>query len=50
MLCQGNRGDTETPVGAEDGLKPVLMGMAAKKSVLEHRPVKISEIEESSGL
>ena len=42
--------DTETPVGAEDGLTPVLMGMAAKKSVLEHRPVKISEIEESSGL
>ena len=29
----------------EDGLKPVLMGIAAKKSVLEHRPVKLSEIE-----
>lgn len=36
--------DTEVPVGVEDGLKPVLMGLAAKKSVEEHRPVKISEI------
>ncbi len=36
--------DTETPLGVEDGLKPVLMGIAAKKSVEEHRPVKISEI------
>ena len=37
--------DTETLVNVEDGLKPVLMGIAAKKSVLEHRPVKLSEIE-----
>lgn len=36
--------DTDTPLGVEDGLKPVLMGIAAKKSVDEHRPVKISEI------
>lgn len=36
--------DTDTPLGVEDGLKPVLMGLAAKKSVAEHRPVKISEI------
>lgn len=36
--------DTETPLGVEDGLKPVLMGLAAKKSAAEHRPVKISEI------
>ncbi len=36
--------DTETLVGVEDGLKPVLMGIAAKKSVAEHRPVKLSEI------
>lgn len=36
--------DTATPLGVEDGLKPVLMGIAAKKSVQEHRPVKISEI------
>ena len=37
--------DTGTLVGVEDGLKPVLMGIAAKKSVEEHRPVKLSEIE-----
>jgi len=36
--------DTDTPLGVEDGLKPVLMGIAAKKSVAEHRPVKISEV------
>ena len=34
-----------TPVGAIDGLKPVLIGMAAKKSLIEKRPVKIEEIE-----
>lgn len=37
--------DTDTPLGVIDGLKPVLMGLAAKKSVEEHRPVKISEIQ-----
>ena len=36
--------DTETPLGVTDGLKPVLMGLAAQKSLEEHRPVKISEI------
>ena len=36
--------DTDTLVGVEDGLKPVLMGIAAKKSVEERRPVKLSEI------
>ncbi|WP_349671919.1 inositol 2-dehydrogenase [Lacrimispora sp.] len=36
--------DTDTPLGVLDGLKPVLMGIAAKKSVKEHRPVRISEI------
>lgn len=37
--------DRDTPLGVVDGLKPVLMGIAAKKSVAEHRPVKLSEIE-----
>lgn len=37
--------DTDTPLGVVDGLKPVLMGIAAARSVKEHRPVKISEIE-----
>ncbi|WP_124065875.1 inositol 2-dehydrogenase [Clostridium sp. E02] len=36
--------DTDTPLGVLDGLKPVIMGIAAKKSVKEGRPVKISEI------
>lgn len=36
--------DTDTPLGVMDGLEPVLMGLAAAKSVKEHRPVKISEI------
>ena len=37
--------DTPTPLGVEDGLKPVLIGMAALKSHQERRVVKISEIE-----
>lgn len=36
--------DRDTPLNVYDGLKPVLMGLAAKKSSREHRPVKISEI------
>lgn len=36
--------DTETPLGVMDGLEPVLMGLAAKKSLEEHRPVKIAEL------
>ena len=36
--------DTPTPLGVEDGLKPVLMGIAAKKSLDEHRPVRIEEV------
>lgn len=36
--------DTEAPLTVMDGLKPVLMGLAAKKSMEEHRPVKISEV------
>ena len=34
----------DTPLNVYDGLKPVLIGLAAKKSSQEHRPVKISEI------
>ena len=37
--------DTEVPVNAVDGLKPVLIGLAAKKSLEEGRPVKLSEIQ-----
>ena len=35
--------DKETPVKGIDGLKPVLIGFAAKKSLLEGRPVKVEE-------
>jgi myo-inositol 2-dehydrogenase/D-chiro-inositol 1-dehydrogenase len=34
----------ETPVVGKDGLVPILMGIAAKKSLKENRPVRISEV------
>lgn len=37
--------DTDTPVGAADGLAPIKIALAAKKSLVENRPVLISEIE-----
>ena len=37
--------DKETPVVGFDGLQPIKMGLAAKKSVEEGRPVKLSEIK-----
>lgn len=37
--------DTEVPVGIHAGLQSVKIGLAARKSVEEHRPVKISEIQ-----
>ncbi len=42
--------DTPTKVNANDGLAPVLIGLAAKKSVTKHRPVKIAEIRKEYGL
>lgn len=33
--------DTETPVRGIDGLKPIEIGLAAKKSLLEGRPIKL---------
>ena len=35
----------EIPVGGKDGLEPVRIAIAAKKSLMEGRPVKLSEIE-----
>lgn len=35
--------DTPTPVSAIDGLKPVLIGLAAKKSFEEGKPVVLEE-------
>jgi myo-inositol 2-dehydrogenase/D-chiro-inositol 1-dehydrogenase len=34
-----------TPVTGNDGLQDLLVGLAAKKSLAENRPVKISEVE-----
>ncbi len=39
------QGDTQPPVSGTDGRIPVVMGMAARKSYLENRPVKLNEIE-----
>ena len=37
--------DKPTPVTGMDGLKPILIGLAARKSLAEGRPVRIAEIE-----
>lgn len=42
--------DTPTLVNAQDGLEPVLIGLAAQKSVAENRPVSLKEIRASYGL
>ncbi len=39
------RENTPTPVSVLDGRKPVVIAMAAKRSLQENRPVKLSEIE-----
>ena len=44
-FVQSMQANTTPQVVGMDGRIPVLIGMAAKKSYLEHRPVKISEIE-----
>jgi myo-inositol 2-dehydrogenase/D-chiro-inositol 1-dehydrogenase len=38
------REDKQPPVGGEDGLQAVAIGLAAKKSVVENRPVAIAEV------
>ena len=43
-FVQSIREDTVPPVTGIDGRIPVVIGMAAKKSYLENRPVKVSEI------
>jgi myo-inositol 2-dehydrogenase/D-chiro-inositol 1-dehydrogenase len=37
--------DRPTPVTGRDGLAPILIGLAAKRSLAEHRPVRLSEVE-----
>ena len=36
--------DTETPVNGNDGLQPVMIALAADRSLKEGRPVKLSEV------
>jgi myo-inositol 2-dehydrogenase/D-chiro-inositol 1-dehydrogenase len=43
-FVQSIQENTIPPVTGMDGRIPVVIGMAAKKSHLEHRPVKVSEI------
>lgn len=42
--------DKEVSVNVIDGLEPVIIGLAAKKSLAENRPVKIVEIKSSFDL
>jgi myo-inositol 2-dehydrogenase/D-chiro-inositol 1-dehydrogenase len=44
-FVQSIQENTTPPVVGMDGRIPVVIGMAAKKSYLEHRPVKLLEIE-----
>jgi len=39
------RSGTPVPVSGSDGRAPVVMALAAQKSLLEHRPVRLSELE-----
>jgi myo-inositol 2-dehydrogenase/D-chiro-inositol 1-dehydrogenase len=39
--------DRPTPVSGEDGRIPVVMGLAARKSYDEQRPVRLAEVRES---
>ncbi len=43
-FCDAVVNNKPVPVGGQDGLMSVAIGLAAKKSVAEERPVKLSEI------
>ncbi len=42
--------DRAVPVTGLDGRVPVVMALAARKSLVEHRPVRLSEIEDQGQL
>ena len=44
VFCQAVINDLALPVSGDDGLKSVVIALAAKKSVQENRPVKLNEI------
>ena len=41
--------DRPTPVGGVDGRIPVVMALAARRSYEEKRPVRLAEVQASSG-
>ena len=43
-FCDAVIHNTPIPVGGRDGLLSVAIGLAAKKSLAEKRPVKVAEI------
>lgn len=43
-FCEAVINDKPVPVGGQDGLMSVAIGLAAKKSVAEGRPVKLEEV------
>lgn len=45
QFVQAIREDRVPPVTGQDGRIPVVIGLAAKKSLAEHRPVRLTEIE-----
>lgn len=42
--------DRPTPVTGLDGRMPIVMGLAAQRSYVENRPVRLSEVEEQEAL
>ncbi|MGI5898730.1 MAG: inositol 2-dehydrogenase [Christensenellales bacterium] len=44
QFCEAIQNNSDTPVGPRDGLEPVRIALAAKRSLDEGRPVKLSEI------
>jgi myo-inositol 2-dehydrogenase/D-chiro-inositol 1-dehydrogenase len=44
IFCDAVLNNSPLPVSGNDGLMSVVIAMAAKKSHLENRPVKIAEI------
>ncbi|HWQ58885.1 MAG TPA: inositol 2-dehydrogenase [Clostridia bacterium] len=45
MFIESIRNDIPVAVGVEDGLLSIKLGLACKKSLAEHRPVRVDEID-----
>lgn len=44
-FTQAIENDTDVPVGIDAGLQPIIIAIAAKRSLDENRPVCISEVQ-----